>query len=71
MINIRVAKAIVLDSNKIVCGSMFIHSYCLVLSSWKSQRAVTAGGKSFHGKFDIVSTLIIHSLSLSWCSEES
>lgn len=43
---------------------MFIYSYCLVLTSWKSQRAVTAGGESFQGKFGIVSR-ISYSVSLT------
>lgn len=44
---------------------MFIYSYCLVLTSWESQRTVTAGGKSFQGKFDIVSRLVIQYLSVT------
>lgn len=44
---------------------MFIYSYCLVLTSWESQRTVTAGGKSFQGEFDIVSKLVIQYLSLT------
>lgn len=44
---------------------MFIYSYCLVLTSWESQRTETAGGKSFQGKFDIISRLVIQYLSLT------
>lgn len=44
---------------------MFIYTYCLVLTSWESQRTVTAGGKSFWGEFDIISRLVIQYLSLT------